>query len=274
MVHVKRAVRVASAALTLLSALPAHAQRSKAQCAEAYTGAQELRLVHRPRASLEKAYQCAAETCPEWMRQECGQWIRDAEAAIPSIVVAIQDASGRPYTSAGRLVVDDVEVDMATAERPTDLDPGEHTVRLELVGRAPVEARILLREGEKSRRVVLTVPEPIAPTTTDETPPVVGADRTAATLRPIPWTVFATGGAALVGGAVFAVFGASGVSAREDLYACRPNCPQDRIDDVSGTFTVATVALGFTVTALAATAILYVTRPSRAVSAGGFGVRF
>lgn len=247
----------------VLSAAPAYAQKTKAQCAEAYTSAQEQRLLHHPRASLEHAYVCAAEGCPDWMRTECGQWIREAQAAVPSIVIVLRDAEGQPVIPSGRLVVDGVEVDMATSEQhPTDLDPGEHVVRLDVGDQPPIEVRLLLREGEKSRKVLLTVPRPTSKVDTKQVPATP-----AGSTRPVPWTVYATGGVAAVGGVVFAAFGASGVSARSALFDCRPNCTQERIDDVSGRFTVANVALGVSLVALAASTLFYVTRPTKSAPA-------
>jgi hypothetical protein len=76
------------------------------------------------------------------------------EKAMPSVVVAAVGPDGSDTVDVA-LSVDGARVADRLPATALDLDPGEHTLRVERTGWAATEQKVVVREGEKERRVVL-----------------------------------------------------------------------------------------------------------------------
>src|SRR5262245_3019880 len=68
--------------------------RAQADCSNAYEYAQRLRMSGKLREAKERAVQCAAESCPQWMQKECAGWIEELTRITPTIVLRVQGADG------------------------------------------------------------------------------------------------------------------------------------------------------------------------------------
>jgi len=139
---------------------------------------------------------CAQAPCPSITTVECARWLREVEAALPSIVVSAQDQGVDALDVV--LFVDGEEVATKLDGRPVDIDPGDHTL-LARHGDATVTEQILVRQGEKNRLVTLSL-RPLRPViapperaTPEPPPPGAGARRTSV----VPY-VLAGGGLAAV----------------------------------------------------------------------------
>src|SRR6185437_6495341 len=75
---------------------------------------------------------------------------------IPSVVLGVQDEQGHDLFDVS-VTFDGEPLATHLDGRPIDLDPGQHVFRFEAPGRTPVEQRVLLREGEKARQIVVTL---------------------------------------------------------------------------------------------------------------------
>ena len=140
------------------------------------------------------------------------------------------------------------------------LEPGSHTFVFEVEGAAPVERALVLKAGEKSRKVTVTLAAQAAEA------PSGG--------RPVPIGVWIFGGVTVVALATSAVFAIDGLGKKSDLDKCKPHCAPSDVDAMSSSFTFADVALGAGVMAGAAAVYLFLTRPSAESSAApGFGER-
>jgi hypothetical protein len=100
---------------------------------------------------------CAAPACPEAVRTSCADRLAELNASIPTIVFDVKNARDEDTASAkifidGRLVADSL------TGQAIEIDPGAHTLRVELAGETPIERQLIVREGEKARRETISFP--------------------------------------------------------------------------------------------------------------------
>jgi hypothetical protein len=267
--HVRRSdsVAVALVAALLIAESPRLAQaQDREACTEAYTKTQKLRLANKPHEAAASAAVCAAKSCAEWARKECATWLEELRAATPSLSVSVRDERGNVVRGA-RVLVDGTDVSQDSDGGPMDLEPGEHVIVVEQPGRANVERKVVLAEGEKNRRIEIVLVTDVSPGPAVGAPVVPVIPPADEYRRPIPWPTYLLAGVGLAALGVGVFTGIRGVSARDDLYGCRPTCPQDRVDSVSSKFVVTDVAVGVSLLALAGAAIFYFSRPEVSVRA-------
>lgn len=259
-----------TAALAFAVAAPGAAEPkrpTKDECVEAYKKNQSLRRDGRYREAIEQLLVCARDPCPAVLQTDCTSWLREARSLAPSIVVRPR-APGEADVTDVRVSMDGVEVASHLDGRPIEVDVGSHTFAFERPGSPRIEKKLLVVQGEQNRIVDVDftppAPAPAAPPATAPSTPA-SAPETDAPQRPIPWTVYALGGAGAIALGTSAVFGLIGLSARQDLYRCKDaGCPDADVDAVARKFRVADIALAAGVVLAGAAAIVYVTRPTSA----------
>jgi hypothetical protein len=224
-----------------------------ATCISAYEQTQTLRKDGRPLAAKAQAVICARESCPALLVKDCTKWLSELEAVTPTVVLDPRTPAGGLRTDV-RVKVDGVTLSEKLDLKPVPLEPGSHTFVFEAEGSAPGERTVLLREGEKNRKVTVTL-----------TP---AADAKAGS-RPVPLGVWLFGGASVVALATSAVFAVDGLAKKSDLDSCKPRCAPADVDAMSSSFTFADVALGAGVMAGAAAVYLFLTRPTAEGSPSG-----
>src|SRR5262245_12836867 len=64
-------------------------------CASAYEQGQRLRKQGALRAAREEVVLCASDSCPAALRDDCMQWLREIERALPTVVLVAR-ARGEP----------------------------------------------------------------------------------------------------------------------------------------------------------------------------------
>jgi hypothetical protein len=151
-------------ALVLLtaSAVARAEDPTTADCLTANVARAKLQNEHRLREAREQLLLCAAQACPKEVREECDRVMVEVNAAIPTIVFEVRDASGSDLTNVrvsmdGKLLVE--RLDGAAIS----IDPGEHVFVFEAPGAARVEKRFVIRESEKARRERVSIGESTAP---------------------------------------------------------------------------------------------------------------
>src|SRR6185437_12766808 len=121
------------------------------------------------------------------------------------------------------------------------VDPSEHSFRFEMDGSPPVEMKVVIRMGEKNRRIDASFappPPPPAPA------PVPDAPRPASPSPSVSPAVFVLGGVAIVGLGVFATFGILGENQKSELEkTCAPNCSLDQASSVRTKLIIGDVGL-------------------------------
>ncbi len=253
--HRARPAWAIAPALVVAYLLTPASARADATCISAYEQTQTLRKDGKPLASKAQAAICSRESCPALLTKDCTKWLAELDAIIPSVVLD-------PRTPAGALRADaHVKIDGTRSTEKVDgkalpLEPGSHTLVFEADGSAPVERTFVLKEGEKSKKVTVTM------ALAEPSPAASSAG------RPIPIGVWIFGGATVIALATSAVFAVDGLGKKSDLDKCKPRCAGPDVDAMSSSFTLADVALGAGVMAGAAAVYLFLTRPLAESNAG------
>jgi hypothetical protein len=239
-------------ALTLASlAIAPRARADKDPCISAYEQTQTLRKDGKIIAAKAQAAVCARESCPALLSKDCTRWLGDLEQSTPSVVFDARSASGAELLDV-RVTVDGAPLVSRIDGKAVQVEPGRRTFRFETEGAPAVETMVVVREGEKNRRVR-----------------VVLATHAKAASRPVPAGVWIFGGASVVALATATVFTIDGLSRKSDLDQCKPRCNPDDVDTMSARFTMADVALGAGVAAGVAALYLFFTRPPTERTAQG-----
>lgn len=217
-----------------------------AACISAHVEGQRLDRAGALREAREALVRCSRPSCPSLLVQECAALLTEVDAAIPTVVFALSDAEGRDVADA-RVLEGGAVVAARLDGKAIALDPGEHTFRFERPGADPIAVTVVVREGDKGRRIAAVLPDPQASIPFGD----------GASIPPLTWAFGAVGA---VGLGVFAGFGAAGLFARSDLEdrGCKPECPDSDVDSARNLFLVADVSLGVGLAALAAATIIYV----------------
>jgi hypothetical protein len=258
-------------AASVLAVSPGAAADDKAQCLSASDQAQSLRDDGKYGKAREAFATCAREACPMIVRRDCMKWLADLEQSWPSVVVGAKDDKGADLVQV-KVLVDGALLVSRLDGNPTPVDPGEHVFRFEAVGYPPVEQRVVVRAGEKSRLLAVQfAPSTPAPPTEGVAPPPGAAPadhRTSQGTRASAW-VF--GGLAVAAFGTEAFFGLSGLSDRSHLKsqpcAQTASCSQSSVDSIRTKFTVADIALGVGLVSAAISAYLFIAAPREPAAA-------
>lgn len=247
---VKHGVLLAAAS-ALAFALVATPAKADPACISAYEQTQTLRKDGKLSAAKAQAVICARDSCPALLTRDCSRWLAELEVAIPTVVLDARTPAGGLRADV-RVKLDGAPLAEKIDGKPLIVEPGSHVFVFEAEGAATVEERVVVREGEKLKKISATM----APSVTRI---VEGSEEA----RPIPLAVWVFGGVSVVSLATSAIFAIDGFGKKSDLDQCKPRCASADVDAMSASFTLADVALGAGVVATAATVYLFLTRPSR-----------
>jgi hypothetical protein len=250
-------VAVATATLVLLAAGVAQAAPTKQQCIDADTEAQSQRSAGKFAAARALLRACIDPACPGAVRDDCTLRLDELERQQPTLVLNAKDARGADLS---RVVV---KLDGAVLTRTLDgraipVDPGEHVLTFEAEGVAPVERRLLIREGERSRAESVTFVGSGTPSPAQRTP-AVAEPEPAVTDHGSGMRIgaYVLGGVGVVGIGVGSVLG---LMASSSWSKAKDACPSaDRCDVGGATSSKATaldLAAGSTVGFVAGGALL------------------
>ncbi len=271
--QVARWLLVASAAsVTIGVAAPSQAQEAsrnekadkvdKKECVAAYEEGQRLRKESKLSDARTRLLVCAQDGCPSSIRRDCTQWVSEIEASTPTLVLEAVGEGGHDLFDV-RVFLDGKPVGERLDGKAVNVDPGAHVVRFERAGAAPIEERVLAREGEKNRRVVAkfgSAASAAAVSASGST--YVPITPTSGGRHATPASVFIVGGVGLLGFATFGYFGALGLSAKSDLdkLGCKPSCDSSEVERAKRRFIIADIGLGVGIVGLGIATVLFVTR--------------
>jgi hypothetical protein len=232
---------------------------TKAACKDAYEQSQAHRQKDELLVARQQLLLCAAPACPNLIRNDCVVWFAQVEQAIPSVVLEAKNEGGEILDVT--VTMDKKTIATQLDGQPIDIDPGLHTFRFEHTGLPPIEQRLIVRAGEKSRLVSASWAKPKA-----EQPADVPARAPAPMERPVPASVWIAAGVGIVGIAGFSYFGLAGNRKTNDLEnSCAPFCSTDQVNTVKTDYLVGDISLGVGVVSLGAALVLLLTRPERPV---------
>lgn len=240
----------------------------KQQCLSASDQGQSLRDEGKYRRAREAFATCARPVCPGIVQHDCVKWLADLEATSPSVVVNAKDDKGNDLTAV-KVTVDGAPLASTLDGRPVLVDPGEHTFRYETDGFPPVEDRVVIHAGEKSRVLTVQFGTPAAPQTGGTAAGATGGGATAGGEAPKSaegsslTSAWVFGGIAVAAFATEAYFGISGLSDRSSLEndpcASTHSCDSNKVDSVRTKFTVADIALAVGIVSAGLSAYFFLT---------------
>jgi hypothetical protein len=232
---------------------------SSASCAVAYEHAQELRADGHLRDARRSLQTCVQPECSEFVRSECGRWLSEVESSLPSVVlVAKKGGSEREKV---RVLFDDEPLVENLDGKAIVVDPGQHTLKFEAAGAEPVTVRLVFREGEKNRQVVVELGEQQRPPGAVAQPLPQSAVTAKSSSTP-NWTGYALTGLGVLGVAGFVTLGVIGNREYgERQRTCAPQCSDSEVSSIRTKYHMADVSLGVGVVALGVGGYLLLASP-------------
>jgi hypothetical protein len=173
--------RVALVAASFLACLgaPRWAHADDASCIAASESEVGLRKQDKLIESLVQLALCAAPACPIEVRSECNRRLVRVNTAMPTLVLRATDDAGNDLLAV-TVSLDGAPFATSLTGRATSLNPGSHVLRFEARGKVPLEKTLLVAQGEKDRRIVVTLLDAHAAA------PVVVAPAPSPSVAPVP----------------------------------------------------------------------------------------
>lgn len=244
-----RATPAGAADRTTLACIDAAEQGEKAQSSANLVEARELFT------------RCAASDCPSVLRHDCTTWLDETTRQLPSVVIGARDANGQDVLDA-TATVDGVRVQDRLDGTAIELNPGPHVIRVEGPKPLSAEQRVVIRAGQKSRAIVMTLagsaessasPAPAPPSSPGPSTDVTESPAHERGSGGIPLGVVVFGGVGVVALGAFTYFGVSGKHDADHLRStCAPACAPSDVDHAHTELIAADIALGVGALAVAA----------------------
>lgn len=255
----KRGVSGLAGVFVLLAASVGHGGDDdvKRACIVAHADTQRHRQKGELTSARDAAVRCAQSGCPDMVRGECLRWVPELDEIIPSVLIEAEDAAGAPAQAV--ITVDGVDVTTRLGGAGLPLEPGTHTFRADFGDGRHAEQRVVLREGQKRRRITLVMPSGAV---TSVAPPVVVAPPVLRAPNPSSsrptWPLWVTSGAAAAAVGGFAWFGVAGREKEATMRAsCAPRCSSDDVRAMRRDYLAADLFLGAALIATGATVWLH-----------------
>jgi hypothetical protein len=231
---------------------------SREQCLEAHRSAQELKQNGKLLEAQQHLQVCSSGSCPGVVITDCGTWIADLEQTTPSMIFEVR-LDGKEALDA-RVFVDERPVlDRAHAHK---VNPGKHTVRVELPPFEPREENVVLAEGQRMRLISME----FASKAEQEEPSAAPAPPPKVQVRPTPGIVYPLLALGVVGLGSFGTFTYLGKQEQDELeQTCAPNCTDDSMKSMKLWYAIGDISGGVGAAALLGATIVYFARPTREV---------
>ena len=257
-----RANRFAPCLATALFVWGGHAQAQPKQCIGQHTAAQEARRDAKLLEAKELATACTRDQeCPAEVARECAALLDQIKLDMPSLVFAALDEHGQDTTEVkvyvdGKLVLEQLDI------KAVEFDPGRYELRFEAPNGKLKEQTVIVREGERNRRIVADFRAPVTPVPAGPPPPP--RPRPPQKTRiPLGSIVLASVGAAALGSfGYFAWDGNRKERGMTDPGGCAPvaggpGCFQEDVDAMRRSYLFADISLGVAVLALGSATIVF-----------------
>jgi hypothetical protein len=227
-------------------------------CTQAYEKAQESMANGHLKEALAGLHLCVDSSCPRFIRDDCARWLDRTEAALPTLVFAVL-RDGKDQVQA-EVLCDGDFLASSLDGKAIPIDPGLHTFSVRISGFEPVERKLLVREGERNRKIEVEFHSPAS-----EAKPSVAAPSALLQedggLENREYLTYGLSGLGILGVAGFALFAVLGSNEQGDLeHSCAPYCQTSQVDAVKTKYLIADTCLGAGLVSLAAASYLYFTR--------------
>jgi hypothetical protein len=252
---------------------------SKKECAAAYEDTQALRRDGRLAEAQKRALACTQDACPDVVKQDCTRWLAEIETNQPTVVFEAFDTRGAE-TASVEVSVDGAKLLERLDGKAVAVDPGERVFRYQLVdgSSAPVETRVVVREGEKNRKLTVRFAGAGGAAVGSEYQGGEG-EGDAGSGGGVPTLAWVLGGVGVVGIGAFATLGVLALNEKANREApvaeggCAPNCSDDQVSSVRSKLVLADVSLGVGVAALGVATYLFIASRKDAPAASQSALR-
>jgi len=147
-------------------------------CTRSFSLAQDERAAGKLLRARQQLRLCADVSCPEAITGKCVPWLGEVEEAISTVVLSVIDDAGHDVSDV-RVLVDGELVLERLEGRALELDPGQHSLRIERDGSVAHEQSLLVQQGVKNRLIEISLqtiplvqdPPPKPPSAPSETTP-------------------------------------------------------------------------------------------------------
>ncbi len=156
-----RATRLAfraALALALLVSAPNGARADTKTCIGISEEGQRQRADKKLIAAKDLFDSCSKDACPKIVRDDCVGWVKEVEALLPSVLFVVRDSNDKDLQTAS-ILIDGSSSHIADGTA-VPLDPGTHALKVTAGARAQ-ELSLIVLEGEKQRRVIVVLEEPV-----------------------------------------------------------------------------------------------------------------
>jgi hypothetical protein len=245
---------------------------TKEACIASFDRGQRAQSDRALRRALSELIVCSQESCPSLLRADCAGVLSEVRSALPSVVFAADDGNGHELTDVKVYAGSELLAGRLDG-RAVAIDPGTLDLRFERVGQPAVVVSRMIREGEKSRVIRVSLVAPGAgPASGNRTGGDAGADVLAGKRTAAGWVLPGSFAAVGLAGLGVALYTRLSFDSRVDELrrSCAPDCSQSQRDDLSGTVVTSNVALGVGVGALALSVVTwFLMAPSSSSSGAG-----
>jgi hypothetical protein len=130
------------------------------QCMSSYEAGQRLRREGDLVGAAAELLVCGGPACPVRMQGDCQRWLDDVERSTPAVVFRVRAASGAWLANVTASI--DGAAPRRLDGRAIAMNPGEHVVVFERAGYRPLRTPVIVAEGEKLERRVITLEAMVA----------------------------------------------------------------------------------------------------------------
>jgi hypothetical protein len=216
-------------------------------CVTAAESGQKEQRAGQLRAARKAFLSCDRSECPAEVRTVCDRLLNAVETSVPTVIFGAKDSAGNDLVSV-RVRVDGEIVAESMDGKAVPIDPGPHVFGFETAGSPPVEQRIVAREGEKNRPVIVSFAPSGVTVRVEEISP----------RRAPPALAYVFLG---IGAAALGTFIGLDVNGQSRYSACQPHsCSSSTIDSLSAERDVAWALAGIGVLSLGGATWLFVSR--------------
>lgn len=232
----------------------------KESCVKASDSAQKNKSGKRLRAAKKDLLVCVQDDCPAIVKKDCDAWLAEVEASLPTVVLSAKDAAGNDVFEV-KVTIDGEPLTDKLDGSAIAIDPGPHTIHWEAPGLPAQDSKILVKEAEKNRTIVVTLGAPAAP---PPAPPAPPPPAPVAEKSGPPAAAWIFGGLGVAGIAGFAYFGLSGRADVQHLKdTCAPFCDKSDENPAKRKLLVADIALGVGIVSLGLATYFFVSGASK-----------
>ena len=242
----------------------------KRACIDASERAQASRLQGKLRSARDQLLVCARETCPTLIAHDCGQWLQEVGASLPTVVISMLDAEGHDVGDV-RVWVDGEPFLERLDGNAAPIDPGGHVLRFQRGDALPFEEKVIVREGEKNRLLAVRLPTPAGPAPSSPLgdPQTTHGPARSLAMPVLAYSLIGVGAAAVGLGTYLEITQVSDLNTLKNTCGPTATCSQSSVDTIANDRIYAGISLGVGLAAAAAGIIIVVTRPSQSQATAG-----